>query len=87
MPKVLNGIGRVFTIQEIAQALEVSELTIRKYYREGRLKGQKIGKTVFVTESVLKDFLEGKTPEPEEKKTEDEKKPDKVEKPEEKSTE
>ncbi|MCK5056870.1 MAG: helix-turn-helix domain-containing protein [Candidatus Aminicenantes bacterium] len=43
MPKHLNGLGRVFTIQEIADIFNVSVLMIRKYCREGKLNCQKIG--------------------------------------------
>ena len=82
MPKVLNGIGRVFSIQEIADIFNVSVLTIRKYCREGKLNCQKIGKTMYVKESALDEFLEGRKKDDiekeqeEDKETKDEKKPD-----------
>jgi len=82
MPKVLNGIGRVFSIQEIADIFTVSVLTIRKYCREGKLNCQKIGKTMYVKESALDEFLEGRKKDDiekeqeEDKETKDEKKPD-----------
>jgi len=81
MPIVINGIGRVFTVKDLMELLHVSDITVRRYYRAGKLKGQKFGKNVYFTESALKDFLEGKTSEKEDKKqeedtkTKDEKKP------------
>jgi excisionase family DNA binding protein len=68
MPKVINGIGRVFTIKEIMELLEVSDSTVRRYYRAGKLKGRKFGKTVFFTEASLKEFLDGEPAKAEKKK-------------------
>jgi excisionase family DNA binding protein len=85
MPKVLNGIGRVFSIQEIADIFNVSVLTIRKYCREGKLNCQKIGKTMYVKESALNEFLDGKSKDREEKKQEEVKETKKEKKPEKKS--
>ncbi|MCK5056941.1 MAG: helix-turn-helix domain-containing protein [Candidatus Aminicenantes bacterium] len=74
MPIVINGIGRVFTVKDLMELLHVSDITVRRYYRAGKLKGQKFGKNVYFTESALKDFLEGKTSEKEDKKQEEDKK-------------
>ena len=60
MPKIINGIGRVFTIQEIMELLDVSEITIRRYYKNGKLKGQQVGNHFYITETALKEFLESK---------------------------
>ena len=81
MPKVLNGIGRVFTIQEIMELLDVSEVTVRRYYRAGKLKGQKFGKNFYITESALKEFLEGKHVPRKQKKEEESKKQKEEKKP------
>ncbi len=62
MPKHLNGLGRVFTIQEIADIFNVSVLMIRKYCREGKLNCQKIGNNPAQIEkkkqNKMKDYLQ-----------------------------
>jgi excisionase family DNA binding protein len=60
MPKIIKGIGLVFTIQEIMELLDVSEITIRSYYKSGKLKGKQIGNHFYITETALKDFLKRK---------------------------
>ena len=70
MPKVVNGIGRVFTIQEIMEILEVSEITIRRYHKDGKLKGRQVGKNFYITEAALKEFLEATPDDTKKKKVE-----------------
>lgn len=56
MPTIIEGI-KFYTIPEIAEALQVTPQTIRTYIKQGRLKAQRIGRPILITENNLKDFL------------------------------
>lgn len=49
----------VYDVKECAEMLNISEQTVRKYVRNGSLKGQKVGGKQYVTEDTIKDFLKG----------------------------
>ena len=44
---------------EVARGLGVSDETIKRYIRDGKLKSVKIGKTIYVPLKALEEFLEG----------------------------
>jgi excisionase family DNA binding protein len=56
MPTEIEGI-KFYTIPETAKALRVTPQTIRAYIKQGRLKSQRIGRPIFITENNLKEFL------------------------------
>lgn len=56
MATEIEGI-KFYTIQETAEALNVTPQTIRAYIKKGRLKGQRIGRPILITEKNLKEFL------------------------------
>ena len=56
MPTVIETI-KFYTIQETAKALQVTPQTIRSYIKQGRLKSQRIGRPILITENNLKEFL------------------------------
>jgi len=49
-----------FTLQDIADSLNLHRATIRRYIHSGKLKARKVGKRFLVTEKSLADFLNGK---------------------------
>ena len=57
MATVIEGI-KFYTIPEAAQALRVTPQTVRAYIKQGRLKGQRIGRPILITENNLKEFLQ-----------------------------
>lgn len=57
MGTVIEGI-KFYTIQETAEALNVTPQTVRAYIKQGRLKGQRIGRPILITENNLKEFLQ-----------------------------
>ena len=57
MGTIIEGI-KFYTIAETAKALQVTPQTIRSYIKQGRLKAQRIGKPILVTENNLKEFLQ-----------------------------
>ena len=56
MGPIIEGI-KFYTIPETATALKVTPQTIRAYIKRGRLKSQRIGRPILITESNLKEFL------------------------------
>ena len=56
MAAVIEGI-KFYTIPETAQALRVTPQTIRAWIKQGKLKGQRIGRPILITENNLKEFL------------------------------
>lgn len=57
MPTVIEGI-KFYRIPEVADALKVTPTTIRNWIKQGKLKGQRIGRPILITENNIKEFLE-----------------------------
>lgn len=47
---------KIYTVLEAREYLKVSDATIRRYMRDGRLKTQKLGRQYRITESALREF-------------------------------
>ena len=45
-----------FTIREAAKYLEVAEITVRRWVRDGILKSKRIGRNIVFDADVLKEF-------------------------------
>ncbi|MCZ8162912.1 MAG: helix-turn-helix domain-containing protein [Microcystis sp. LE19-196.1B] len=60
MPTVIEGI-KFYTVPETAEALRVTPQTIRSYIKEGKLKSQRIGRPILITENNLREFLKPST--------------------------
>ena len=52
----IEGI-KFYTIPETAKALQVTPQTIRSYIKKGRIKSQRIGRPILITENNLTEFL------------------------------
>ena len=57
MSTIIEGI-KFYTIPETAEALKVTPQTIRAYIKKGRIKSQRIGRPILITENNLKEFLQ-----------------------------
>ena len=57
MATVIEGI-KFYTIPETAQALRVTPQTIRAWIKQGKIKSQRIGRPIYITERNLKEFLQ-----------------------------
>jgi excisionase family DNA binding protein len=57
MSTTIEGI-KFYTIPETAKALRVTPQTIRAWIKQGKLKGQRIGRPILITENNLKEFLQ-----------------------------
>ena len=53
--------SEIYTPNEVAKKLKVSEQTIRRYLREGKLEGFKIGNNWRIKEQSFLEFIENKT--------------------------
>jgi excisionase family DNA binding protein len=59
MATVIEGI-KFYTIPETAQALRVTPQTIRAWIKQGKIKSQRIGRPILITENNLLEFLQAK---------------------------
>lgn len=50
---------KLYSVQDLHEALDVNERTIRDWFNKGRLRGRKIGTEWHITEENLKLFLNG----------------------------
>jgi hypothetical protein len=56
--KTVNGIT-LYTVDEVAEQLNINRLTVLKYIKQGRLYAQRIGRPYMITEQDLRQFLTG----------------------------
>lgn len=54
----IEGI-KLFTVTETAETLGITPQTVRAYIKQGKLKGQRIGRPILITENSIKQFLNG----------------------------
>lgn len=59
MPTTIEGI-KFYTIPEVAEALLVTAPTVRNWIKQGKLKSQRIGRPIYITEKNLQAFLKKK---------------------------
>lgn len=57
MPTVIENI-KFYTVTEVASTLRITPQTVRIYLKEGKIKGQRIGRPILITERALKEFLQ-----------------------------
>ena len=56
MSTTIEGI-KFYTIPETAKALRVTPQTVRAYIKQGKLRSQRIGSPILITENNLREFL------------------------------
>ena len=52
---------KVYTVDQVAEMLQVTRRTIYSYIKDEKLKANKVVSKWIITEEQLKDFIEGKT--------------------------
>jgi len=57
------GDMKLYDVEELAEMLNVGTPTIRRYLREGKLRGKKMAKRWYVSEDSIKEYF---LPEPSE---------------------
>jgi excisionase family DNA binding protein len=50
---------KLLTVTETAELLGATPQTVRKYLKQGKLKGQRVGRPILITEASIKEFLTG----------------------------
>ena len=58
MPKQIGSLT-LYSVDDLHEKLGISKLTLRNYFKEGKLKGRKLGVSWYITEESLKDYFEG----------------------------
>ena len=61
MPLTFSGL-KLYSVDEVAEMLKSTKPTIRTYFREGKIKGQKVTGKWYITEDNLKSYLSGDYP-------------------------
>jgi excisionase family DNA binding protein len=56
MPTTIENI-KFFTVTEAAELLKITPQTVRAYIKRGKLKGQRIGRPILITETALRNFI------------------------------
>jgi excisionase family DNA binding protein len=56
MATVIEGI-KFYTIPETAEALHITPQTVRSWIKQGKIKSQRIGRPILITEKNLREFL------------------------------
>ena len=46
-----------YTVQEIAEKLSITPQTVRAYIKQDRLRGNRVGRPILISEDSLKEFL------------------------------
>lgn len=54
--EVFEELNEPFTIKEAAEYLDVAEITVRRWVKEGSLKSRRIGRTIVLDPDDLRDF-------------------------------
>ncbi len=49
----------VYDVKECAEMLHVSQQTVRRYMKQGKITYQKVGSKLYTTEETVKNFLKG----------------------------
>ena len=57
MGTIIEGI-KFYNIQETAKALQVTPQTVRAWIKQGKIKSQRIGRPILITENNLREFLQ-----------------------------
>ncbi len=48
---------KMYNTKEVSELLGLSELSVRKYLREGKIKAKKIGAKWYISNQELKEYL------------------------------
>lgn len=58
MPIVLGNLT-LYALDEIQEKLHVSRRTLYNYIKSGKLRAQKFGSTIYVSEDALREYFSG----------------------------
>ncbi len=52
-----NGRLCIYTVEDLAEVLQVSDKTLRLYLNKGRLRGRKLGKRWFISGEAVQEYF------------------------------
>lgn len=58
MPKIIGEI-KLYTLLELSKILGITDVTLRRYIKDGRLRARKIGGAFHVSEESFREFVSG----------------------------
>jgi len=64
MPKKIGDLT-LYAVEELSELLSIQETTIRKYLRDGKLRGRKLARRWYVSEESLAEYFRADEPEEE----------------------
>lgn len=64
MPKKIGSLT-LYSVDDLHELLGLSKMTIRAYFREGKLRGKKLGVQWYITEEAIREYFD----EPEDNQT------------------
>ena len=50
---------KIYTVPELSNLLHLTPQSVRKYLKDGKIKGKKVGTKWLVSEEAIKNFLNG----------------------------
>ena len=53
------GNEKAYNVQEAAELLKITPVTVRTYIKAGKIKAQKVGTRYHIAESNLQEFIKG----------------------------
>ena len=56
MAKTIGGIT-LYTVRELADSLDITDITIRRYIKDGKLKATMLGGKYHISEEALRDLI------------------------------
>lgn len=56
MPKSIGDL-KLYSVEEVSRLLDIQEVTVRKYLRDGRLQGRKMAKKWFISEDSIRAYF------------------------------
>ena len=62
MPKKIGDL-KLYSVDELSEILDIQETTIRKYLRDGKLRGRKLARRWYVSEESLAAYFRETGPE------------------------
>jgi excisionase family DNA binding protein len=50
-------LDKIFTVKQVAESLQVPQITVTKWIREGKIKAFKVGKEWRITETNFNEYM------------------------------
>jgi len=57
MPKQIGDL-KLFDVEELSQLFGIRQATIRKYLRDGKLRGRKLARKWYIPENALQKYFD-----------------------------